>query len=105
MEYQDIKTLKAQVEHVLAEHSSTRNDDVELVMKVCELFPERDSVRHASSIERCRRFFNNKGQYLPTIQAVAEKRKLNISEWRIAMGYAGTDHTYTPPSERKIDRI
>lgn len=99
MEYQNIKTLKAQTKQILQLYPQTRNDDRELVKLVCERYGH-DPIEKASSIERCRRWFNNRGKYLPTDERVARKRKLNIQEWRVAMGYPTETGGYTPPSEK-----
>lgn len=109
MLYQDIKTLKKQVEYVLGNYPETRNSDAELNQRVCGIF-KKDPFKHSSSIERVRRKFNERGKYLPTKQEIAEKRKINIDEWRIAMGYptresAGSGRpNYTPPSE-EVDKF
>lgn len=95
MQSKDITKLKDQVGFVLENRPKTRNSDELLIHEVCAAFPQRDKVRHASSIERCRRSYNQAGKYLPTDEEVAAKRKLNIDEWREALGY--------PP--REIDRF
>lgn len=104
MSYQTIKKLKDQVGFILREHPDTRNSDEQLVKAVCTVFGG-NSVNKASRIERCRRHFNQLGFYLPTLEDVARKRKMNIDEWRVAMGYptsvsVGTPKpSWTPPSE------
>ncbi|GIW70344.1 MAG: hypothetical protein KatS3mg101_1091 [Patescibacteria group bacterium] len=98
MQYEQIKTLKKQVEFILKNYPHTRNDDRELVKIVCERFGH-DPIAKATSIERCRRWLNQRGEYLPTDERVARQRKMNIEEWRVSMGYRTTGGTYTPPSE------
>lgn len=83
----DILKLKDQVEYILDLNPAARNSDEMLILDVCRVFPQRDKVRHASSIERCRRALNQAGKYLPTDEDVARRRKLNIEEWREALGY------------------
>jgi len=95
MKYEHILKLKDQVQHVLENFPATRNSDEQLIHKVCELFPGKDPVRNASAIERCRRSFNQAGYFLPTDEEVAIKRKMNVDEWRAALGYG----------ERKVDRF
>lgn len=84
--FENIKTLKDQVKWILDKFPETRNSDHDLIMKVCNWF-HLEPVGSASSIERVRRHFNQKGQFLPTILEVAKQRKLNIDEWKRALGY------------------
>lgn len=86
--FEKIVTLKSQVGFVLKRNPQARNDDVLLIRLVCKEF-KYDTVEKASGIERCRRYYNHRGEYLPTIRNVAEKRKLNMENWRDAMGYRG----------------
>lgn len=96
--YAEIKTLKAQVEFVLQTRRETRNSDAELVTVVCGKFGH-DPIKTASSIERCRRWFNQRMEYLPTDEKIAIQRKINMDEWRVAMGYRTAQRTWTPPSK------
>lgn len=104
MAYLQIKQLKKQVGVILNDYPHTRNDDAALVKLVCDHFGYADQVSKVSSIERCRRWYNSKRQYLPTDERVAKARRLNIDEWRIALGFptqasAGTGQPdYTPQS-------
>ena len=100
MEYREIKTLLQQTENILSRNKYARDDDEILVNAVCREFGH-SPVQKASSIERCRRKIQNDlGKYLPTKEKVARKRKMNIDEWRVAMGYATIQGTFTPPSEK-----
>ena len=107
MIYRDIKTLQDQVGWVLQQNPDACNSDELLVRLVCEEF-NYEPIAKASSIERCRRKWNSTGMYLPTDEEVARKRKLNIDEWRIAMGYPRQERinmvhpNYVPPSEDVI---
>jgi|GEM_PF-1993464 MinD-like ATPase involved in chromosome partitioning or flagellar assembly len=96
--YTEIKTLKAQVEFVLQTRHETRNSDAELVTVVCGKFG-LDPIKTASSIERCRRWFNQRMEYLPTDEKIAHQRKINIEEWRAAMGYKASKLNWAPPSK------
>jgi len=98
MDYVGIKTLKKQTEFILQNYPHTRNDDRALVKLVCETFGH-DPIAKATSIERCRRWFNQRGKYLPTDERVVKKRKINIQEWRAAMGYPTETGDRRPPSE------
>lgn len=97
MEYYEKKTLKAQVEHVLKTRPETRNSDAELILILCDIF-KHDPIKKATSIKRLRRWFNQRGFYPPTLEEVAHQRRLNIDEWRVAMGYPARDGRFAPPS-------
>lgn len=97
MQYSEIKTLKKQVGEMLKIYEASRNDDAMLIKIVCDGFGH-DPFEKASSIERCRRWWQaaekdkdgkiiRPAMYLPTDERVAKQRKMNIDEWRIAMGY------------------
>ena len=85
MNKEQIKTLKAQVGHILKQSPHTRNSDKELVGLVCRIFGY-NPIEKASSIERCRRWYNQKKMYLPTSEEVAKQRRLNIDEWKQVLG-------------------
>jgi hypothetical protein len=103
MEYREIKTLKAQVEFILRTRPETRNSDTELISIVASKFGH-DPIRIATSVERIRRWFNQHGMHLPTLEEVARQRKMNIDEWRVAMGYPTRSGVYRPPSEEKKEK-
>ena len=116
IDYRQIKTVKAQVMHVLEYYPETRNSDAVLNSTVCRLFRDKndlpyDPLKVAETIRRSRQYFNAKGYFLPTDPEVAKHRNRNVDEYRVAMGYptkdtAGTGSpSYTPPSEKKIDRF
>ncbi len=114
MLYAEIKTLKAQVEYVLSVQSETRNSDAELTRVLCSIFrnktndpdrPPYDPVKIATSVERCRRKFNEDSKYLPTLESVARQRKMNMDEWRVAMGYPTQEGLWKPPSVQKREKI
>ena len=86
MKSEQIKTLKDRVGQILEMNPSTRNSDKELVQQVCGIYGY-DPIRKASAIERCRRYWNGEGKYLPTMEEVARQRRMNIDEWRKALGY------------------
>lgn len=103
MDYHEAKTLKEQVGYILLTRKETRNSDAELITTVCAKFFDKhgnlyDPIKVATSIERCRRWFNQHGKYLPTIESVARQRKMNIDEWRVALGYCTVLGTHLPPS-------
>lgn len=106
MEYHDIKTLKGQVGWILETRPETRNSDAELVTIVSSKYGH-DPIKKATSIERCRRWLNQRNKYLPTLESVARHRKMNIDEWKVAMGYPTSAGSYQPPSalEVKIYRV
>ncbi|MEW6610674.1 MAG: hypothetical protein AB1352_03575 [Patescibacteria group bacterium] len=112
--YAEIKTLKAQVEHVLSLHTETRNSDAELTRVLCSVFhnntndltrPAYDPVKIATSVERCRRKFNEDNRFLPTLESVARQRKMNMDEWRVALGYPTLDGHREPPSVKEQKRV
>lgn len=84
--YKQIKTLKKATEFVLEKFAYTRNSDTELVKRVCDMFGY-DPISKASGIERCRRWFNQRGEYLPTSWEVAKQRGMMEDEWKKALGY------------------
>jgi hypothetical protein len=110
MTYREIKTLKDQVKYVLQNWISSRNSDLELVERVCEIY-HYNPAKKASSIERCRRYWTKIGiktkdkLLLPTDERVLKQRRINVDEWRVAMGYptqktAGTlNPSWKPTSE------
>lgn len=83
---EEIKTLKDRVGEALKAHDFLRNSDPDLVRYICNNYGY-DIVKKASSIERCRRWYNQRGQYWPTIEKVAIQRKFNMEVWRKAMGF------------------
>ena len=102
--------MKAQVKSILEKNVNARNQDSFLIEKVCAIFGH-NPIEKASSIERCRRFWQAQGLYLPSDEQVAKQHKMNMDEWRVSMGYptkqtAGTEHpSWTPPSEVKHPSI
>lgn len=86
MNSEPVKTLKDRIGYVLDTLQSSRNDDKILIEEVCGRYGY-DPLRKASSIERCRRWYQERGQYLPTLENVARQRKMNIDEWKEALGY------------------
>lgn len=93
-----IKTLKTKVEIVLEKFPSTRNSDVDLVIRVWKVFhPEHISEGYISlsslfelpredTIKRIRAAIQNKdGRFLPTDWNVAKKRGINETVWRQSM--------------------
>jgi hypothetical protein len=120
--YRHIKNLKKMVELVLRDYPETRNDDIVLTKQIwiswfshyiTDIGGERfvklqylSELPREDNIKRIRASLQNEHHiYLPTIESVARKRKLNIDEWRGAMGYPtmGTSGTgapsFVPPSE------
>lgn len=110
--YDAIKTIKKQVQHALDNYPATRNSDALLVETVCRLFTDRageryDQLKIAETVRRSRQYYQNKGYFLPTDPAIIKRRNQNKSEYRVAMGYAAEDGTYTPPSrkEKTVDKF
>lgn len=125
MSYRQIKNLKQAVHDILKENASTRNSDITLMIEVWKKhFPSlikrgqngeegvwlKDlyDLPREDNIKRVRAFWqNDKKLFLPTEEAVAKARGINMDEWRVAMGYptkstAGTEHpSWNPPSEIK----
>lgn len=123
MSYRRIKGLHRIVYDILEENASARNSDIDLMIRVWRVcapskirkgatgkdgvwlddlydLPQQDAV------SRCRRKIQESGQFLPTDERIARERRLNMDEWRVAMGYptvstAGTAHpSWKPPSEQ-----
>lgn len=66
-----------------------------LPLKALYDLPREDSVK------RLRAMFTAKGLYYPTTWEVAEARRINEDEWRVATGYPVKESerpSYTPPS-------
>lgn len=122
MEYNQIKTLKKQVEHCLRQYPLTRNSDITLTIQIWRVFYPRhiytgvgtdDMVKlgdlyhlpREDNVKRARAYIQNERKmYLPTDLKVALKRGILEDEWRVATGYptkatAGTEKpSWTPPS-------
>lgn len=91
------KTLESKVEYVLQNYPNTRNSDIELTIKIWEVYHNvhesilvRDlfSLPREDNIKRIRaRLQNDQHKYLPTSEAIARKRKMNIQAWRQRLGY------------------
>jgi len=98
------RTVKEQVEYVLANYPSSRNCDELLWWLVLKIFHKDvyDAFRKAAhkgyipmdvlkkvpkfeSITRARRQFNERGLYLPTDPEVLERRRRGEKVWRKAM--------------------
>jgi len=86
------------VEEVLKEFPETRNCDISLSIQVWRKFYGfRGLVIRAddlyiwpsqASIQRWRATIQNEDKkYLPTVWAVAKRRKMNEREWKEALGY------------------
>lgn len=123
MQYRGIRNLKEKVEKILSEDVDSRNSDItlmiELWVRYCSNYIDEDSfgfktirLKHLyelpreDAVKRVRAHIQNDlKKYLPTIEDVAIARRLNIDEWRVAMGYptqstAGTNKpSWQPPSE------
>lgn len=124
MKYKTIKNLKGAVGNMLKENPATRNSDITLMIEIWKRHLPEKIKRGASgeegiwlkdlyelpredNIKRVRAYWqNDKKFYLPTDEAVARARGINMDEWRVAMGYPtmGTTRTekpsWTPPSEQ-----
>lgn len=123
MSYENIKTLKGQVESVLQDIPETRNSDIALTIEIWRrFFPDKirtldgGAVEYVSlgslyslpredNVKRVRAMFQNvQKKYLPTKWEVAKARGIEEDEWRTALGYptkesTGTgDPSYEPPS-------
>ena len=104
-------TLQEKVEDILKTIPETRNSDIELMIEIWKKYHKSRLVAfqpvdnsgtcysvplgnikflpREDHIKRIRARFNQEGKYLPTTLEVAEKRKMNILEWRAALGYRG----------------
>jgi hypothetical protein len=82
-----MKVLKKQVALILIRYKKTRNCDKLLYTKLCKTFYKNDTIEtetstyintertpKASDVERFRRWYNNRGMYLPTDLRVIEQR-------------------------------
>ena len=97
--------LTGKVEHCLGKYPECRNSDIKLFNAVIYEFPVYNkyllkdvtgemqkplavnlidlyNLPKASDVERIRRKFNEKGQYLPTDPAVTEERRKNEKKCR-----------------------
>lgn len=100
MNYQELKTLKAQVEFILHEYPITRDCDEELAKLVASRF-NRSALSIMDNVKRYRRHYAKK--YPPTKKEVAERRRVNMDEWRVSLGYPTTNGSYVPPSEKRSE--
>ena len=121
MTYRSIRNLHKPILKILEEYEKARNSDTFLTLMLWSLyFPQsfmriedckwvraRDIMEvlpREDAVGRIRRKIQEEGKFLPTDEAVAKARKLNMDEWRIALGYptvasAGTENpSWTPPS-------
>ena len=88
----DFKSLQNKIEFVLERFAYTRNNDINLTIKVWELFypnlikklPESlHYLPRESDVKRLRAIIQNKrGEYPPTSLNVAYKRKQSVKQWR-----------------------
>lgn len=93
--------LQTEIEYCLKKYPDTRNSDITLTIKVWEEFHSKHLIMRAKdgkqyvsteslyeipredNIKRIRaKFQNDLGLYLPTIEAVARKRRINEEKWR-----------------------
>lgn len=105
IDYKQIKTIKAQVEYILKTRPETRNSDAELTEIVTNFFEHPDKLKIAETCRRTRQWFNQHRQYLPTNEKVAKQRKINIDEWRVALGYPTQFGSFIPPSEDRSNSV
>ena len=113
------------VEYCLRAYPDTRNSDITLTIQIwrqffvsriqylgeggtreCVQLKDLYDLPREDNVKRARAYFqNDRRLYLPTSEAVAKARGINIDEWRVAMGYptkqtTGTEKpSWTPPSE------
>jgi len=101
MNIKKIESMKKRVEWILADFPEARNCDVELyfqyVNKYLHIGIHRDfqdnhfvslyalKKFNYYSIVRLRQKIQSEGFYLPTDEAVAKQRKINMEVWRQAM--------------------
>lgn len=120
MDYRTLKTIAERLEYILQEFPETRNSDTSLMIKLWEVFYPQFLTKSQKTgkiyievgnlydvptqddAKRFRAKMNSEGKYLPTSEAVARRRGLNIDEWRVATGYATRGGSFTPPSEMEI---
>lgn len=86
--FQNIRTLKDRVGYILQKFPDTRNNDELLIHRVCDEF-HYNPISKASAIERSRRWYNQRKEYLPTDWNIAKKRGIAEEIWREALGYKG----------------
>lgn len=90
-------SLEQKVERILTDYPQTRNSDVELTIKIWEVYhgvgdsvKTRDifSLPREDNVKRIRaRIQNDQHRLLPTSEQVAKQRKWNIQVWRERLGY------------------
>lgn len=126
MAYREIKHLRKHILEVLESTPKARNSDQYLTLCIWNRYYPRYIKRDADdkpyvlladvmqlpredNVKRIRAKIQNvEKKWLPTEEAIAKQRKLNMDEWRVAMGYptvasAKTDApSWTPPSEQSL---
>lgn len=107
-------TLKEQVLKILADYPSTRNDDIELTMKLWEVYfnvtgpdinirymfdlpTHKDIARYRATIQ------NDEGKYIPTVWAVAKARAWNEKRWRKLLGYPVYEPNPPAPKQEEAE--
>ncbi len=115
MEYAQIKNLKGQVDKTLRDYPVTRNSDITLMLFIWKLYypqlliddgksvnlkeiyrlPREDNIKRVRA-----KIQNEEKKYWPTDEKVAQARGINAEEWKVAMGYANSSGTFTPPSKQ-----
>ena len=128
MDYQNIKTLKHQVEHCLKFWPETRNSDIELTTRIWKEYyakylipgdrlllngvPISEAVElkklfilpREDNVKRARAYWQNtKKMYPPTDPRIAKKRGMLEDDWRVAMGYPTKESTGTDQPSWEIN--
>ena len=94
-------TLKDQVKQILSDYPETRNNDINLMIKVWRVYygPFYNelivggnigalySLPYQDNIKRYRARLQAKGQYLPTDREVIKQRRINEDWWREKLNY------------------
>lgn len=101
MAYEELDTLRKQVEHTLSTDEKSRNSDKWLTWRIWTDFYEFDgsltwekfeSLPDEDDIKRIRaKIQNDERKYLPTEWIVAKKRKWNKQRWELFLGYTLMD--------------
>lgn len=115
-----IKLRAKEVEYCLQHFPETRNSDITLLIKILQTYHAKyiftndqgkESVTLESlydlpredGVKRIRANFNSKGKYLPTSEAVARGRMMNIEQWRAWLKEEGIEPESLPePKPEKV---
>lgn len=114
-----INKLKKEIENILAEYPETRNDDIELMIKlwvvyypqfiknnIGVLLQDLKKLPREDHIKRYRaKIQNEELKYLPTKLEVLEHRLKSAKKWREKLGYPETYKPHIKEEEKIIESI